>query len=299
MTMTVREPGQFALTPAEVVEGATTQAKLLMSIVEQTKCYQNIGGKKYLQVEAWETIGAFNNVHAEADWVHPLMGSVYDEDHHEDENRDTVIGYEAKVNLVRRGDVVGAAIMPCYFTENACKGKKGDAMHKAAMSAAQTFAESKAYRMNYSYVAILAGYQPTPAEEITGDEPHGDVPVEHFCAVHKTAWFKKGNMKGYAHPIAGTKEWCNEPTTAQNQSPVASPPKDVESPSEEATTALYGEAEKPVSDIQALITTIRASKPALKKDADIYRWIEARFKLTQAQVDADPNGAWEKIKGEL
>ncbi|KKM06269.1 hypothetical protein LCGC14_1745620, partial [marine sediment metagenome] len=60
------------LSPSEVVVGATEQAKLLMKIVEDTKCYQDIGGKKYLQVEAWETIGAFNRTHAETESIEPI-----------------------------------------------------------------------------------------------------------------------------------------------------------------------------------------------------------------------------------
>ena len=34
---------------------------------------------------------------------------------------------------------------------------------------------------------------------------------ENWCSVHKTNWFKKGKMQQYAHPIKGTKEWCNKP----------------------------------------------------------------------------------------
>ncbi len=187
------------LTPGEVVEGATTQAKLLMNIVEQTHCYQEIAKKKYLQVEAWETIGAFNRTHAETESIVPI-------------SRDNeVIGYQAHVQLWKDGKVVGGAVMPCYFTENCCKGKEGDAKHKACMSAAQTFATSKAYRMNFSYVAILAGYQPLPAEEITEDM-RGTQPetTEHWCKEHNTAFFMKGKMKSYAHPIGDTGEWCHE-----------------------------------------------------------------------------------------
>lgn len=35
----------------------------------------------------------------------------------------------------------------------------------------------------------------------------------HYCLEHKVVFFKKGAMKGYAHPIEGTEptEWCNEP----------------------------------------------------------------------------------------
>jgi len=38
----------------------------------------------------------------------------------------------------------------------------------------------------------------------------------HYCVKHETIFFKKGKMKGYAHPIFDengepTGEWCNEP----------------------------------------------------------------------------------------
>lgn len=193
----IREP--LAITPAEIVENATTQAKLLMDIVEKTGCFQNIAGKKYLQVEAWETIGAFNRTHAETESIEPILKD------------GEVIGYNAKVQLWKDGQVIGGAYMPCYFTENCCKGKEGDAKHKACMSAAQTFATSKAYRMNYAYVAILAGYQPLPAEEITEDMKQPKPNKKgHYCELHALNFFMKGKMKSYAHPIGDTGEWCHE-----------------------------------------------------------------------------------------
>jgi len=38
----------------------------------------------------------------------------------------------------------------------------------------------------------------------------------HYCVVHQVPFFKKGKMRGYAHPITddegrNTGEWCNEP----------------------------------------------------------------------------------------
>ena len=46
---------------------------------------------------------------------------------------------------------------------------------------------------------------------------------EHYCTVHKTPWFKKGNMRGYAHPIKDasgtTTEWCNEPEATPQAAP--------------------------------------------------------------------------------
>ena len=200
---TIREE----LSPQEVVGGATTQAKLLMDIVQKTGCFQEISGKKYLQVEAWETIGAFNRTNAVTESITSIT-------------RDSeVIGYQAKVQLWKDGVVIGGAIMPCYFTENCCKGKEGDAKHKACMSAAQTFATSKSYRMNFSYVAILAGYQPLPADEITEDMKQEAVDkTKHWCEEHNTQFFKKGKMKAYAHPIGDSGEWCHEHTEDKPQS---------------------------------------------------------------------------------
>lgn len=201
--------GALSLTAKDVVTVAKEQADILMDIVEQTKCYQNISGKKYLQVEAWETIGAFNRVHAETDWTQKI------------EENGNVVGYESKVNLLKDGQIVGSAIMPCFFSENACKGKDGDAKHKAAMSASQTFATSKAYRMNYSYVAILAGYEPAPADEMVTElrereqekkKEQRPEDKQHWCKEHNTEFFKKGRMKNFAHKIEGTDDWCNEET---------------------------------------------------------------------------------------
>jgi len=247
----IREP--MVLTPAEVVENATTQARLLMDIVEKTKCYQNISGKKYLQVEAWETIGAFNRTHAETESITPIRGV--------DNNVDPteIVGYQAHVQLWKDGVVVGGAMVPCYFTENCCMGKEGDAKHKSAMSAAQTFATSKAYRMNYSHVAILAGYQPLPAEEVTEDMRQSEPShtEEHWCKKHNTKFFKTEKMKAWAHPVKnedgsptlddkGKQIWCSE--KAEPQAKKAEPEKQQEMP-QEATEQVLQPQESPASII--------------------------------------------------
>jgi hypothetical protein len=252
------QPG--LLTPAEVVESATTQAKLLMNIVEQTKCYQQIANKKYLQVEAWETIGAFNRTHSETESITPIV-------------RDSeTIGYQAHVQLWKDGQIVGGAVMPCYFTENCCKGKEGDAKHKACMSAAQTFATSKAYRMNYSYVAILAGYQPLPAEEITDDmrsEGKVDNQAEHFCKVHNTNFFKKGKMKSYAHPIGDTGEWCHEHTEDKETTTTGT-----DKPASATSSGVAGNKED--------ITTLEFSNPG-----EFYTACLKHFKLQKTDADKE------------
>ncbi len=40
--------------------------------------------------------------------------------------------------------------------------------------------------------------------------------AEHYCTEHNTVFFKKGGMKGFAHPIGDTGKWCNEPESTES-----------------------------------------------------------------------------------
>jgi len=281
---------QVQLTPTEVLEGATEQSKLLMNIVEQTKCYQVISGKKYLQVEAWETIGAFNRTHAETENVSPIIKD------------GETIGYQAHVQLWKDGNVVGGAVMPCFFTENCCKGKDGDAKHKSAMSAAQTFATSKAYRMNFSYIAILAGFQPMPAEEITTDMAEPVDKTEHWCFEHGAAFFKKGKMRSFAHPIKDdngddTGDWCHEHVHKKEEAE-----QDIKDlwpgdpqPTPEAvrskSSPLEGEVIVQWSHLPNMGSLLTRAKNYDMPRSEVY----AELRIESPNEIADPDEAWLKI----
>ena len=46
---------------------------------------------------------------------------------------------------------------------------------------------------------------------MTGNETSGQSQTaEHWCKEHNTAFFMRGKMKSYAHPIGDTGEWCHE-----------------------------------------------------------------------------------------
>ncbi len=182
--------------PKDVVKMAQAQADSLMTIVEEKNLYVEIGDKKHLLAEAWETIGAFNNVHAVPDYVRPFLQG------------EETVGYEAKVNLMKQGEIVGSGIMTCGFEEFPCRGKEGIAKHRAAMSSAQTWATSKAYRLNFAWVVVLAGYSGTPADEM-GDDAQSSGGGQYWCEAHQAKWFKKGKMKGYAHPLGDNEPWCD------------------------------------------------------------------------------------------
>lgn len=140
-----------AMQPKDIVSNSVKQAKELAKLVDQNKWATNIQGKKYLHVEAWETIGLFNGVSAKVTDVERIVRD------------DGVVGYKAKAELVNKdGNVIGQGFGFCFKDE---KSKKFfDEYALAGM--AQTRAISRAFRHVFSPVVVLAGYEPTPAEEM-------------------------------------------------------------------------------------------------------------------------------------
>ena len=153
-------------TPADVIAQATARADALSSVVESQKLYEPISGKKYLLAEAWQTVSALNHCHNETEWVRPIRN---------DDEETT--GFLAKVNLVdASGTVIGSGIMPCGYDDFPCRGRRGTGRDRAAMSAAQTWAGSKAARQTFAWVVTLAGYSPTPRDEMV-EEPTPRTPT--------------------------------------------------------------------------------------------------------------------------
>ena len=147
---------QVGLNPTLVVQEARHQATVLMDVVEQQKLYVTIGRKKHLVAEAWQTICAFNNANPITEWVKPI------------EEDGVIKAWQARVVLYQHGKAISSGEMVCGLEEFPCRGKDGFAKHRAAQSAAMTWAMAKAARMKFAWVAVLGGYAPTPAEEILG-----------------------------------------------------------------------------------------------------------------------------------
>ena len=183
--MAVVAPQEIEIaSPSEQIAVMEEWASCLMDVVEQKRLYQNIQGKKYLLAEAWEIILSFAHTGSIPEWVREV---------HED---GVIVGYEAKMLLTKNGETVGGAIMSCGLDEFPCRGKEGQAKAKAAKSAAQTWAMSKAARLKYSLVPILAGYEPTPAEEMTvtvdqteTPQPQRQQPTDIITARQRTRLF--------------------------------------------------------------------------------------------------------------
>lgn len=149
--------------PNAIVQDAQNKADMLYNVVEKQHLYQEIRGKKYLQLEAWQTLGKFCNITGEIEWVKSV--ELWD-----------ARGFEARAVIkltevsideegtthIKVGDTIAAAESMCMNDEPNWQGKPIFQLK----SMAQTRALSKAYRSCLSFIVALAGYAPTPAEEM-------------------------------------------------------------------------------------------------------------------------------------
>jgi hypothetical protein len=140
--------------PAVVLEEASKAAKALQDVINQKENPVKMNGKIYLTFEDWQTLAKFYGLTVGIDETTYIeYGSV--------------IGFEAAA-IVKdaTGRNVSRAEAMCLNDEKNWKAKPLFQLK----SMAQTRACSKALRNVLSFVAVLAGYAGTPAEEMTGDE---------------------------------------------------------------------------------------------------------------------------------
>ena len=165
--LVVAQPGQALVAqpdhnPHDMIAVATALAGALKDVVERQKLFTVISGKKFPQVEAWMTIGRMDNVVArEAE--RPI--------------RNDDGSYEAFVELVRLSDgmVIGRASALCGTQDDRPWNNRSE---PARRSMAVTRATSRAFRQQYSWIMALAGYEPTPADEMPDErgETHQPAP---------------------------------------------------------------------------------------------------------------------------
>jgi len=136
-----------AVSPATLVSGAAEMAHELASVIDKQKLFTVIQGKKFVGVEGWTTLAV-------------MLGCVAREV--STTEHDGI--YVAVVELVRMNDgaCVGRASAECG------EEKPWNTRPKyARRSMAQTRATGKACRLAFSWIMLLAGYEVTPAEEMT------------------------------------------------------------------------------------------------------------------------------------
>lgn len=128
-------------------------ANQLKEIIVKNKLYTDVKGKNYVNVEGWQIAGALTGIEAIVEKIENLSD-------------EKTIRYRAEVSLYdtkRDGAKCGMGMAVCT---NAEAGKKNFEEYAVA-SMAQTRAIGKAYRLKLGWLMKLAGYEPTPTEEIT------------------------------------------------------------------------------------------------------------------------------------
>lgn len=174
--------------PAEILSKAQQIAAPLAGLIEQAGLAKNLGGnRKHVEVGGWQAAGMMlgalggQALHAETVWTRivrdPANGEAIRRQYTVTTRRgDTyeVDGYdwEARVEVRTAGGViVGRAEAMCSRGESTW-AKRDD---YAVRSMAETRAESRAYRRAIGWIMHMAGYNPTPAEEM-GHTPGADGP---------------------------------------------------------------------------------------------------------------------------
>lgn len=147
---------QEAPTPQELLLAARDAARALKSVIDSNdRPPVSFNGKQYLEYPHWQTIAKFYHcsVATEGAEFVEIMGAP---------------GFKAKAIVIddNTGIKIGSAEAYCLKDEPNWKNKP---MFQLA-SMAQTRAGAKALANKFRYVAIVAGYEPTPKEEMDGTD---------------------------------------------------------------------------------------------------------------------------------
>ena len=155
----VREEGLLwgSASPSEILARATEMANVLADVIERQQLFTMIRDKKHVRVEGWTFLGSILNTFPICRWTKPIWGT--DATGHQ-----VPMGWEARVEAVRNGVVIGAAEAQCLREEP----RWSTAEDYAIRSMAQTRATVKALRMPTGFIVALKGYATTPAEEMDG-----------------------------------------------------------------------------------------------------------------------------------
>ncbi len=141
--------------PEEILAGAKRAAQALQGVIAAKKKPVIISGEQYLEFEDWQTVGRFYGITAKVISTAPVQfGDVH--------------GFDARAVVIRASDgmELSAAEAMCLNDEPNWKNRPLFMLR----SMAQTRACAKALRNVLAWVVVLAGYRPTPAEEMQGLE---------------------------------------------------------------------------------------------------------------------------------
>src|SRR4051812_3524194 len=171
-------PLSIARPPEVVLKEAIQAAECLKALLDAQPDQVILNGKRYLKFEDWQTVARFYGVTVRVTNSKPIRFQIGEQE---------VIGFTAIADalLVANGQVISSAESMClndeprwrsrpkYEYQNGRRKRPGDDPVPLFQlrSMAQTRACAKALRNVMAWVVVLAGYCPTPAEEMQDVEP--------------------------------------------------------------------------------------------------------------------------------
>lgn len=133
--------------PAVALDRAVGIANVLKKLIVTQGYAKKLGrgDREFVEVAGWQALGGFLDTFAQVEWSRPIER-----------------GFESRVQLIRRGQVVGAGEAICTRDERNWKDRDDFAIK----SMSQTRAAGKAFRLTFGWLMTIAGYEATPAEEM-------------------------------------------------------------------------------------------------------------------------------------
>ena len=163
--------------PSVVLQDAKKAAEALQDVIRKKPRPVMIHGEHYLEFEDWQTLGQFYGYTVQTGDAVPFV-------------LEGIAGAKAKAILFdSQGRIMGGAESYCMRDEAHWKDKPWFQL----ASMAQTRAGAKALRNRLALVAVLAGYRPTPAEEMPREiESEAETPTHTTSAPLQSFQQKQG-----------------------------------------------------------------------------------------------------------
>jgi hypothetical protein len=140
--------------PEEAYKDAQRLVNVMASRCTGPGYLVNIKGKQYPKIEWWTSVSSSLGLFPSTVFAKSL-------------DREDEIAYEARVEVRRNGQVISSGEAMCSSKE----ARWANADEYAIKSMAITRASGKAYRIPLSFLAVMAGLEATPAEEMVRDNP--------------------------------------------------------------------------------------------------------------------------------
>ena len=240
-------------TPEAMMELAGATAAVIAQAITSQHLSMTIGNSEHVLNTGWQMAANTQRVVtdrgegvSELDWPAQVVEALAEDDNHplrRAYRNGQAFGYRASFYAKRDGQVVGWGEARCDRTESNWRRSENNAI----ASMAQTRAQSKALRQPLAWIIGLAGYNPTPAEEMAAEpapeavgptQASDQLEAEAMAALRRLApssysvmaYFDalRKNFDGIvpeiaARAIVGVGRWADAQAHAQADAPAAEP----------------------------------------------------------------------------